>query len=433
MNPGGGAGSFGEYRRHIRDHKRAGRKVVLLEFPQASHTSYYLPVMRYLRANAPDVALVVMYASHLPTRRLLEQSLRDNGFGDLFITGRWNVGAGADLYLSTNQFTPGLPGVYSVCFFHGQPSKGITFNRRALETYDAFFFYGPLHLRALDRYVEHHGAGHPYRPEIVETGYPKTDPLFDGSISRDKVLRELGLPVASRTVLYAPAFNEHASLRTAGHDIVRRLSQIDGINVLIKLAGHTVENTVKGYSTGGVDWPEALRRYESGRVRLVLEPDINPCLLAADIMVTDVSGVAYDFLALDKPVVFWDCPDFYLKHAVQFDGSLTLADCLADDSMNAGRNFGMVVRDCGELEQAIAGLRDGLDPTAGLRANLVERILFHPGKATEAVGSTLLRLLRSNAPPRKPHRSWIRDVWLPAAARSMARPLVRGIRRLAAR
>lgn len=433
MSEAPGADSFGEFRGLVHAHKRAGRKVVLLEFPQASHVSYYAPVLRRLRAQAPEVRPVAMYARQLPTRGLLEAALKDAGFGDLPVTDRWEQGAGADLYLSTNQFTPGLTDTYSICLFHGQPSKGITFSRRALETYDAYFFYGPLHRQALQRYQRHHGRLGDYCPRIEEAGYPKTDPLFDGSLSRERVLAGLGLPVDATTVLYAPAFNEHASLRTAGLDIVRRLAGIRGINVLVKLAGHTVENTVKGYSTGGVDWPAVLRQFENERVKLVLDPDVNPCLVAADLMLTDVSGVAWDFLALDKPVVFWDCPDFYRKHAVQFDASLSLEECLADDSMNAGRNYGTVVSDGDALERAIAQHRDGADPMASSRAGLADRILHHRGAATAAVVDALLDLLRQDARPAKPHSSWLRDVWLPRTARRIGGPVLRTARRLAAR
>lgn len=429
MSATAGAGGFGDFRRYVNEQKQAGRKIVLMEFPQASHISYYAPVITRLRSEAPDVIPVVMYARHLPTRGMLDKVLRDHGFGDLFVTDRWNVGCGAHLYLSTNQFTPGLIDVYSVCFFHGQPSKGITFNRRALETYDAFFFYGPLHHKALERYLRRHGTKN-FCPRIVETGYPKTDPLFDGSLSRERIRAGFGFSVDLPTVLYAPAFNEHASLRTAGREIVERLSRIEGINVLIKLAGHTIENTVRGYSTGGVDWPALLRAYENDRLKLVLDPDINPCLVAADIMLTDVSGVAWDFLALRKPVVYWDCPEFYRKHAAQFDGSLTLEECLSDESINAGRSHGMVVASCDELERAINRLKDGGTRAFPLDQNLADQILFNRGNATVEVVKSLLYLVRSDARPAKPHNSWLRDVWLPTTARRMGGPLLRGLRKL---
>ena len=117
-----------------------------------------------------------------------------------------------DLFLTTEQYTLGLDGVYSVALFHGQPSKGLTFTPQIIESFDAFFLYGPLHRQAFDEYLQLGLGKGPDHLTLFEIGYPKSDDLLNGRFSCEKVLEELCLDSSRKTILYAPAFNEGASL-----------------------------------------------------------------------------------------------------------------------------------------------------------------------------------------------------------------------------
>src|SRR5256885_12232666 len=56
------------------------------------------------------------------------------------------------------------------------------------------------------------------------------------------------------------------------------------------------------FRSGGTDWPAAARKYEvSANIRNVVADDIDPLLAASDIMVTDISGAALEFLSLRRP------------------------------------------------------------------------------------------------------------------------------------
>jgi SAM-dependent methyltransferase len=219
-------------------------------------------------------------------------------------------------------------------------------------------------------------------PEIFEAGYPKTDVLFAGLYDRSVVLAELGLDPARKTVLYAPAFNEKATLRTIGSELVAAMASLRGINLIIKLAPDSIRKKDNIYATGGVCWREQLKQHESERCRIADDLDINRYLVAADVMVTDVSGVAYDFLVLGKPVIYYDCPQFYSEYVTRFDDSLTFDECLSDDSINAGRNYGLVVKSIDEL---ISRLEEHLKGEFPLTASVngPELFLYHPGHATE--------------------------------------------------
>src|ERR1035437_4658380 len=123
------------------------------------------------------------------------------------------------LYISSEAC--GIDNIYSVYTFHGQPSKGLTFSHGKLDNFDALFLYGQLQRETLEHFIKTQLNNiKPSSLFLYDIGYPKSDDLLNGKWKRDEVLKELGLPQEKTTILYAPAFNEGASLREFGLEII---------------------------------------------------------------------------------------------------------------------------------------------------------------------------------------------------------------------
>lgn len=375
------------------------RWIIAVELPMLGEMPYIIPILRKMTDSA-DFSVVLacrdygndvkMLDAFLPAGVLSRILVINSGFLD-------PLSSLIDLYVTSEQFSLGHPRIFSICVFHGQPSKGITFSCKILESFDMFFFLGPLHRQALEGFIQRNSVASRL-PEIFEAGYPKLDPLINRKYDRQHVLRSLGLSGDRRTVLYAPAFNEFATLRTFGPDLVDALTGIDDINVIIKLAPDSINSVTNFYATGGINWREVLKKFEGERCRVADDIDINPYLEAADLMVTDVSGVAYDFLITGKPVVYFDCPDFYTKYLPRYDVGLTLEECLADDSVNAGRNYGTVVGNLAELRHVVT---DCLSNNYGAYcppAGMADALVYNPGTATDVSFDRIEKLLESGIP-----------------------------------
>ena len=308
-----------------------------------------------------------------------------------------------DLFITPEQFSLGPAAAYSICIFHGQPSKGMTFNKSVLDNFDMFFLYGPLHLLALEKFLKKNHEILTHIPEISKVGYTIIDDLLNKKYNRKEILENLGLKSGRKTVLYAPAFNEYATLRTIGFDLIECLKSIDEVNIIIKLANDSIRNTENFYATGGVNWMKEFKKLETERFKVANALDINPYLEACDVMVTDVSGVAYDFLLIDKPVVFLNCPDFYLKYVPRYAQNLSFEECLADDTINAGRNYGVIVNNLEELRSAVIRSLNYPQELSELRKKLHQLLLYNPGKATEVAVNKIDELLRLNVITKRPY------------------------------
>jgi hypothetical protein len=170
-----------------------------------------------------------------------------------------------DLYITNEQFVTGPAGVYTLTLFHGQPSKGVTFNLHGLfptMANDAFFLYGPLQKQALDEHLAINQSSIPEHLSLFEIGYTKSDDLLNGRFDRRSILENLSLDPTRKTILYAPAFNEGASLRECGLQILQTLCQLSQYNIIAKLPVDCLQPTSNITATGGVNWFESISNLE---------------------------------------------------------------------------------------------------------------------------------------------------------------------------
>lgn len=186
-------------------------------------------------------------------------------------------------------FVPGnwvpdfIPGI-KVQVFHGLETKNPNDHFRIRGLFDLYCTHGPLTTKPFQKLAEAHGH---FR--VVETGWPKIDPLFQETNSNDLIYQRGD---DRQLILYASTFTQ--SLTSAP----LLLNQIDALS-----------------QRGERDWlvtlhpkmdPEIVARYralEGPNLRFVETDDVLHLLRAADVMVSDTSSIVFEFLMLGKPVV----------------------------------------------------------------------------------------------------------------------------------
>ena len=107
-----------------------------------------------------------------------------------------------------------------------------------------------------------------------------------------------------RLVLYAPTFNEDLS---SVYLFAERFAELAGPDrvLLVKLHGSTRLDTVAAYREMAAGTPGVI---------FVEDPNIAPYLGGADVLLSDVSSVMMEFMALDKPVILFDHPQMTRYH-----------------------------------------------------------------------------------------------------------------------
>lgn len=350
---------------------------------------YIEPVLRRLSDNPRYVVCICRTGDRLDRQRLMVH-MRSQRIGSIPIVDREDVRSVGKLFpaaafLTCEQFSDPVCHP-AICFFHGQPSKGLTFNQPIVDRFEHFCLIGPLHEQALREHLQDRPAktdrrsGDSNLPHLHRCGYPKSDWVIHQNPNSDKQI-----PQRPKRILYAPAFNERATLRTIGLRLITAVAKIDvpdngNIELIVKLAPDSMESTNDIAATGGVDWQRAIDDLKLPNVVVVKDLAIDKHLLWADVMVTDVSGVALEMLALGKPVIYFDCPEFYRSIWEEHHRHIPFETFLCRQTVSGLRDVANVVSSIDELTD---GLRQCLLPPD--RNDMQRRLLYNPGAGTEAV------------------------------------------------
>ena len=175
-------------------------------------------------------------------------------------------------------FFPGL----KVQLFHGFNAQKREENRghfRIRGLFDLYCTQGPSTTLPFKRLAQQHGNF-----EVVETGWPKMDPLFDKSISVEKRKK----PV----ILFTSTFTPSLSAAHRISDEVERLSYQDRWEWIVTFHPKMDRAVVKRF-----------KAMQHDNLRFVDTDNVLPLLKQADVMLSDSSSIISEFLLQGRPVV----------------------------------------------------------------------------------------------------------------------------------
>jgi len=186
----------------------------------------------------------------------------------------WNPDA---VYAPGNEVPPFFPGL-KVQVFHGLgiEKKG---HFRIRGMFDLFCTFGPLTTIPFQQAARKHGW---FR--VVETGWPKMDPLFE---TTDESTAD-----GRRLVLYAPTFSPSLTSAPALAEALAALAARRDWQWIVKFHPKMEER-----------FAAPIRDIEAPNFRIAGSSRLLPLLRRADVMLTDTSSVAAEFMLAGKPVV----------------------------------------------------------------------------------------------------------------------------------
>lgn len=150
----------------------------------------------------------------------------------------------------------------------------------------------------------------------TDLGIPRTDILCDpvaGATTAARIRERYGIPPGRRVVLHAPTFRGDSLIRA------RDPGTLD-IDALAEALGEDHVLLVRLHP--------AIRRSLAGRaggrgavIDVSDHPEVNELLLAADVLVTDYSSLAFEFALLGRPMVFLapDIAEYEAERGFYFD------------------------------------------------------------------------------------------------------------------
>jgi hypothetical protein len=351
----------------------SGRRHILVDSRTAVNYEMVAPVVRAMAAD--DRVRFAFTASEEPSA--LTRIYRQASAGTRLVSPARAALARWDAYLTSDFMWATLPRAAArIQMFHGVGGKyGFDAPTESMRQWDRLFFVNERRLR---NFVQSGAIDADSRAAVL-VGMPKVDCLVDGSMRRDDTLARLGLDPSRQTVLYAPTWSPASSLNVLGIALIERLAQMP-INLIVKL--HDRSRDLRPQFSGGIDWVAALQPLLSTpRTLLAGGANITPCLVAADVMITDHSSAGFEYLLLDRPLVRIDMPALITQANVHRDYVQLLAAAASNVTDAEGA--------CRAVEAALANPQ----ALSGERRRVAADLFYCPGTAAARCAAALYEVI----------------------------------------
>lgn len=253
---------------------------------------------------------------------------------------------------------------------HSLASMHVIYPEASFDYFDYIFCAGPHHLRELTQILLKRGDK---KCVLIPAGYEVVDRLMSGAS-----LEEHALPV----ILFAPSWGENNVLVLRGEEIVASL--LDFYEVVLR--PHVMSVTEDAKTLDDI----RLRFGNHPRFSLDLSADSSVVLRRADLLISDWSGIAFEYaLALLRPVIFINGPMKVFNH----NWSQYLDEPGVE--VTARSEIGMIVDKVSDLPFVVNEL---LSTTNAWKEKILrtrDYLLFHPAQCAE-MSHNALKLLANH-------------------------------------
>jgi len=271
-----------------------------------------------------------------------------------------------DIYLSSDIMVAGRRCRWKIHTFHGVSFKGRAYTPKVL-AYDRLFVVGPYMER---RFVEG-GILKEGDPRIVRVGMPKLDPLVNGTWTQNKTIEHLGLDRDATVVFYAPTWGAGSSLKALGEAVMKTVLGL-GLTLVVKLHDHTFRDPF---------WKEKVEEWEAAGAVIYRDPDIVPAMAASDLLISDLSSVANEYLLLDRPLVYLAAPGYEKRYGETVDLETW------------GFAAGPLVEEKDQMKGALLDALDHPQAYSEVRRKMAAHLFYNPGQATQRAVDVIRELL----------------------------------------
>ena len=227
--------------------------------------------------------------------------------------------------------------------------KKYTFHESLLK-FDGIIIPGRYYL---DEFPKRLQVDHSF-PILIPTGFPKLDLLHNFKNNRAQILHDIKFDPYQKVGLYAPTWGGSTSKTEWGNALFPRWSHRDHLAILEKLLASLYESgiqmIIKPHHVAVIDMKEQIsiicKKYGAFFVTDTPTKIADPFeyIIASDFLISDLSGIILEFLALDKPVVFiepesntaWD--DSSIPPTLRFGGVVDSVESLILESISAAES-----------------------------------------------------------------------------------------------
>lgn len=248
-----------------------------------------------------------------------------------------------DLFIKTSYEVFGPKNTKQILIFHGFPVKNTSIKKEYIDNIDYYFTSSKL-------------EGNVYKfisknlikdNQLKKIGYMKLDRLFK---SKYKMLFKY--KKRKKNIIYAPSWDQGTSLRTYGTNIIKLIAENNlSKDIFVKPHPALLESPLSQnfkFYTGGIDWKKKILSLKKKYKNIhFVEDNLVDLIKIGDLLITDISGAALEFIYFNKSVIFIESPEFYkiIQNERLMNSHLSKNSIM----FNAGRDYGIKVNNLSDL------------------------------------------------------------------------------------
>jgi len=208
---------------------------------------------------------------------------------------------------------------------------------------------------------------------VAQTGYPRQDLMLNiTEEQKTKLLKKLNISNKKKIVLYAPTWRGlHGTAvfdTTRLEEDIKSIIELEDIHFLFR-GHHMIEGLVSNLNIGNVLVPNDI--------------DTNSLLSVVDVLITDYSSIAFDYMAMEKPIIYYT----YDREEYEAERGLYLP--LEDLG-------GVICQNSEELLESLSTTIKSNEITIKQKEAQKEFCLYDDGKATQRVIDLVFKNKKEN-------------------------------------
>lgn len=149
-----------------------------------------------------------------------------------------------------------------------------------------------------------------YGCDSVVTGYPRNDILYDSDFSIENLEKSLSLKKYKKVLLYAPTYRDYSKKTSFTKKGLKKLNALlKKKNYLLLVKSHPLDSLLTNVAESNI---------KNVTKEIV---DIQEVLPFVDILISDYSGVIFDYAHLSRPIILfaYDYDEYVEKRGMYFD------------------------------------------------------------------------------------------------------------------
>lgn len=197
--------------------------------------------------------------------------------------------------------------------WHGIPFKGFAGSINTKNFFNTCDFHPVSSTWLKDYYVKKIGVK---SEKVFVTGYPRIDRLLGNYYDKNKIIKNIGFKSGEKIILYAPTWEHESNCKKPLFPFGDELKFIkELISFLEKNKLQMIIRLHPNYSSFDGRILDLIKNTDRIILNSVKEEwDTEKFLYISDVLITDWSSIANDYIVLNRPIIFIDIPIKLFRH-----------------------------------------------------------------------------------------------------------------------